>query len=191
MKQSATGTLSAVIAAITALILPSSSTFAQGEFERLMWLVPETTNALALVRSKALFETPIALKDGWDEEKKAASGPLSNLNPEADFTILASKVDWADGMKPDWEMALVALSSPVTADAIAESEAGTVDSADSLPLVWSPRELFYVPFGPQTIGIYSPVDRQGVLRWATSAKSRSDAVVSDYLLRRSEGVPGG
>lgn len=172
------GAAIAAIAALAAVVRPAS---AQGEFERMMWLVPETANSIALIRSADLFDTPIALKDGWAEDRDAASGPLSQLNPEAQYTIFASKVDWVGDREPEFELALVSLSAPVTPDQIAEAEAGTVDSADAIPVVWSPRELFYVPFGPKLVGIYSPVDRPSVLRWATAAQKRTDVVVSDYL----------
>ncbi|QDV32725.1 hypothetical protein [Tautonia plasticadhaerens] len=173
--------LGAAIAAIAALAAVARPASAQGEFERMMWLVPETANAIVLVRSADLFDTPIALKDGWKTDQDAAAGPMSHLNPEAEYTVFASKVDWVGGREADWELALVSLSAPVTPEQIADAEAGTVDSADAIPVVWSPRELFYVPFGPKLIGIYSPVDRPGVLRWATAAQKRTDVVVSDYL----------
>jgi hypothetical protein len=169
--------------AVAAIALPGllpEPTLAQGEFERMMWLVPDSANALVLVRSADMLDTPIALKDGWQEETSSA-GAMSQLNPKAEYTVFASKIDWVGGRQREWEVALVSLDAPVTPEQIAEAEAGTVDSADAIPVVWSPRSLFYVPFGPKLIGIYSPVDRPGVLRWATAAKNRTDAVVSDYL----------
>ena len=163
--------------------------WAQGEFERMMWLVPDSANALVLVRAAALFDTPIALKDGWAEED-AASSPLSSINPEAEYVVFGSRIAIADGMTPDWELALVSLGGPVEPSAIADAEGGALDTSGPVPIVWSPRGLFYAAFGPDLIGLYTPVDRQAVMRWATAARDRSDAVVSPYLREASRAFQG-
>ena len=154
---------------------------AQAEFEQLIWLVPDSANALVMARAESLFQTPIALREGWGDGGQSASNPLSSINPKAQFVVFAAKLDLASGLTPDWELALVALKGPVEPSAIADAEGGALDTSAEPPIVWSPRGFFYAAFGPQMIGIYTPVDRQGVMRWATSAQGRTESVVSPYL----------
>ncbi len=163
----------------------------QMEVTKLSWLIPSEANAVTLVRAEEMLDTPIALREFIQDEESRADSPLSNINPDAKYVIFAAQIDLIETQLPNWEMALVELNDTVTPDAIADAEGGALDTSSGSPIVFSPRGLFYVPFGEQTVGIYTPTDRQAVLRWANSAKRRSDLVVSEYLSSGIRAFQGG
>ena len=46
----------------------------QGEFVEMLWKVPESANAVVLIRAEEFLNAPIALREGWAELAEAAGG---------------------------------------------------------------------------------------------------------------------
>ena len=175
---------------LTALFADARSANGQGEFVEMLWKVPESANAIALVKAEEFLNAPIALREGWAEAAQTAGGPPAAVTPEVRHALFASQMDFVNGFEPAWELGLVALKGPVDPQAIANADGGTVDDADDPPLIWSPRDLFYIPFQPDLVGIVAPANRQSALRWAREAGRRTEPAVSEYLQEVARSMQG-
>lgn len=181
----------AALLAFSALLTEARPARAQAEFVEMLWKVPDGANAIALVRAEEFLNAPIALREGWPEMAESALGPPAAVSPEARLALFASRIDFVNGFDPLWQLGLVALKGPVQPQAIANADGGSVDDANDPPLIWSPRNLFYVPFKPDLVGIVGPADRQAAARWASNASKRTEPVVSEYLQAIARSMQGG
>ncbi|HEX6987750.1 MAG TPA: hypothetical protein VF170_20385, partial [Planctomycetaceae bacterium] len=166
---------------MAATVLAGRASLAEG-FSPLFRYVPEGANAALFIDADALQKTPFAKEQGWFEKRGDSGRPLY-IPSEAQRIIVASRVDPAGRLAPQWEVALLRLSSPVDAAAAARAEGGYVDQLAGREVVWTPSEAYLIPFEPQTLGQYSPGDRQAAARWVTAVAppARPTGGLTDYL----------
>jgi len=166
---------------LSCLLVTARPAFGQGEFVEMLWKVPKSANAIALIKAEELFDTPIGLREGWAEAASAAGGPPAAVTPDARYALFATRMDLVNGFTPLWRLGLAALKGPADPEAIANADGGAVDDASDPVLIWSPRDLFYVPFKPDLIGIIAPANRQSAIRWVRESSRQSEPVVSEFL----------
>jgi len=90
---------------------------------------------------------------------------------------IAAELD-LEALQPDWEIGYAALEKMPTAEAIAQREAGYVDTLGNRSIVWTPNERYLIPLADNVLSIVRPADRKFVGQWLK--KDRSN-VISPYL----------
>jgi hypothetical protein len=91
------------------------------------------------------------------------SQPISNSVQEV---WLIADLDFAL-LRPRWEAGYAIVRKPLTADAIAASVGGYVDSVEGQNVVHAPRQTYFVPAtdNPERLGILRPTDRRLLAGW--------------------------
>src|SRR5688572_7653804 len=95
--------------AITAAV-PNGSQ-AEG-FAPLFRYVPDGANAALFIDAEQLKTTRLAREQGWFEPKGDAGRPIY-IPAEAERIVVASRVDPAGRLAPQWDAALMRLSAPI------------------------------------------------------------------------------
>ncbi len=180
--------LAAGLALVMATAAPSRAQ--HPELIELLRRVPDSTNALVIVKANELFDAPLALREQWRERRHDAPSVAPDATRDADYVVFASRMNLVGGLERAWEIGLAHLAAPTTPQAIVRAEGGTLDELGGKPLIWSPRKAFIVPFAPRVVAMAFFDDRQAVARWIASTEGRTDLPLSPYLAKVAEKVQG-
>ena len=166
-----------------ALLLIGNPVIANGTtFKQIMLKVPRSTNAMVLIDVERTLSSPLAEKEGWGKKLEAAhaSRPIF-LPPEAEKLVMAAELQVGDNFQPRWELALMALSDPLSIRTVARNEGGYAEKIDDTDVVWTPSDAYFVFFADRVLGAMFPADRQLVSRWIRFAKQNQSGKLSKYL----------
>jgi hypothetical protein len=78
-------------------------------------------------------------------------------------------------IEPSWEIGCVTVANLSSAESIANSVGGYVDSVEGMNVVWSPKRLYLVPMPDNVLGLVRPSDRKLVGRWLRKEGRESTA----------------
>ena len=157
------------------------------EVSNLLDLVPADANTLAVLRVKALTESPRGEAEGWAEqhETEFLQG-AATIPPWAETFVRASYV--RPGTRGgDWTVVLLPLPEGYELQQLAQREKTEVQEIGELPAVQSSRHSgYFVVFGGDSddahiLGGMAPASRQDTARWVREVGGRSRMPVSDYL----------
>jgi hypothetical protein len=166
---------------IALFLLSITAQPARAQFEKLAVSIPSTANAIALLDAKALFDSPLAAKEGWKEKyDRAFACGLCAIPPSAERMILAADIDY-EHVQPAWELVVADLTDTRTAAMIARASKGVLDPIGSVPAVALRDDSYVVEFGQKRVGAMAPANRQAVARWLRETQSRSTPALSGYL----------
>jgi hypothetical protein len=133
----------------------------------LLRYAPSDSNAVLLIDATALKKKPMAIERGWFTPTATYQAAIY-LPPDSKYIVVASKLDVADRLKPQAEVALIALSQNVDLEQVARAEGGYIDSLGSEKVVFAPSGAYLMALPAAILGEYSPADRQGASRWLRS-----------------------
>lgn len=173
-------------AVLAALLVPAACVAA--DFPDLLRRVPEQANALLLMDVQRLHNCPLGQKEGWAKhhERDYVSG-VASLPPTAAKVVVAAHLD-PGALEHTWKIGLMESTKDVTLEQLARGEAGTRDTVAGEPVLLSPRNAYFLSFGPRTKGMMHPANRQELARWVRSAKKGGGPAVSEYLREAARGV---
>jgi hypothetical protein len=169
-----------------ALLLPllailAAPCFGAEQFDQLLARVPESANALIFVNVPALHKSALGKKDHWDTQHQTSYlGGVTAIPPTVNRLVIAAQIN-ARTLGKAWSVALAEMTKQVSMSEIAQHEGGTPDDVGGLPVVASPRDAYFVQFGPQTVGTMFPANRQELSRWIQFARQNSQPSVSTFL----------
>lgn len=142
--------------------------------------LPANANAIMRVEVAKLLASPMAKEQGWQAKlmKGYADRPLA-VPPTAQRVTVVAGMN-AVGMRTIWQAAVIELTSPVRLDPMLKAQGGYLDQIGGKQAAWTPRDVFYVQFGPNTLGVLQPGQRQFLTRWVAPEPSGT-AELSPYL----------
>lgn len=151
------------------------------DFSNLLRRVPENANALVLIDRDALLSSNVAIREGWAKRSEANYlAGTSTIPPGTSKLIFAAQLK-ARTLANAWEIGLAQTNRPISMAEVARVEKNPVEKLAEFPTVLSPRDAYFVEFGPHIIGTLQPADRQELARWLRFAKGNRKPVVSSYL----------
>jgi len=150
--------------------------------KELLQRLPPGVNAIAAIDVEALLKSDLAQKEKWKSKRDVNYGsrPLM-VPPEARTVVIAAQLDASADLKPDWEVALIDLSTTFPIADVAKVEGGYVDPFDNVQAAWTPSDAYILQLEPQLMGVAHPANRQAISRWLKFSQSNKQVVVSDYL----------
>ena len=153
---------------------------AEAQFAPLIKHVPSSANTIFLLNAEKVFNSEVALREGWRQnfEKAIASG-MVRLPEDTLQYVLAGQVNF-EFVHPDWQVGLLRTKDKHDMAFIASEKDGTQDTVAGQPAVLLPSTVYVVQFDPYTYGTLVPASRQAVARWVTETKA-GDPKFSDYI----------
>ena len=115
------------------IALAASSALAQ--FTEMTSRVPESANMISLINVEQVLASPMAVKEGWDQDpvKRFAAG-LTNIPSGSNQLLFATQMD-IELTRPVWELGMIQLDEAPSATELAEKHGGTTDSVAGFPAV--------------------------------------------------------
>ena len=140
--------------------------------------LPANANAVMRVEVAKLLASPMAKELDWQAKlmKGYADRPLA-VPPTAKRVTVVAGMHPA-GMRAIWQAAVIELGSPVRLDPLLRAQGGYLDRVGGKQAAWTPRDVFYVEFDPNTLGVLRPGQRQVVTRWVNATDAPE---LSPYL----------
>ncbi len=150
------------------LVATFMATSAEAQFAKLVKRIPDSVNTVILLNAEKIFNSEIALREGWKTNfEKAIAGGLTRLPADTQQYVMASQTDF-EFMHPVWQLGLISTSGKHDMVYIAKKQKGTLDTIVGLPAVLLPSTNYLVQLGPTTYGTMIPASRQAVARWIQS-----------------------
>jgi hypothetical protein len=167
---------------ILCFLLAAASPPASAQYDDLLKRLPRGANSVVVIDAKALLGTELAVREGWAQKRelKFRDRPIS-IPPEAEVVAIGAQLDPSEGLRRQWELAVMRLSEPFPMQDIARSEGGYIDTFGTTQAAWTPSNAYFVDLDKNTLGIMYPADRQYVARWAKFAATNKAVELSDYL----------
>jgi len=163
------------------LVVSSLSVRGADDVSALIRHLPESTNALVVLRVHDLLNTPRAKRERWSEKAEqeflagAAAVPpwVNNLVRASHFHPGASAASWS--------VAVVASSRPIDISLVARREGVDAETLLGKRAVLSPRGCYFVQLGERLLGVMCPAYRQDTVRWMRFSAKNRKPVISSYL----------
>jgi hypothetical protein len=150
---------------------------ARAQVKELIQYVPETANAVVVVDATAMFSSPIAKSEKWQNyRQKHFEAGMTSIPPLATALVIAADLD-VDVMRASWEVAVAKMETAKPIAEYAKQLAGSVDQFGSVPAVRLPDDSFVLELADGVLGTMAPANRQKVSYWVT----RSNRTLSPYL----------
>jgi hypothetical protein len=167
---------------ILCFLLAAASPPASAQYDDLLKRLPRGANSVVVIDAKALLGTELAVREGWAQKRelKFRDRPIS-IPPEEEVVAIGAQLDPSEGLRRQWELAVMRLSEPFPMQDIARSEGGYIDTFGTTQAAWTPSNAYFVDLDKNTLGIMYPADRQYVARWAKFAATNKAVELSDYL----------
>jgi hypothetical protein len=124
----------------------------ESKLAELLKRAPSPANAIAYIHNPSLHKL------------MSDAGMPSSLSEHVDQVWLVSELD-RSSLQPRWEAGYGILTQNITAEQLAKSTGGYVDSVADKQVVWSPRQMYLVPTGENRIGFLRPANRSELSKW--------------------------
>jgi hypothetical protein len=172
--------------AFVATGMPSRADDAAVGLAPLLRHAPSDSNAVLLVDVGALKKKPLAIERGWFTPDASYDAAIY-LPPDSKYIVVASELDVADRLKPQAEVALIALSQNADLEQVARAEGGYIDSLGDEKVVFAPSGSYIMSLPAGVLAEYSPADRQAASRWLRSVlpPATPPGDLPDYLKQAS------
>ena len=166
-----------------ALLFLTSTCQAQDDVTILLRRVPESFDALLIVRLSTLLDSPRGQKENW-----ATKYELGYLNgavripPSVRSLLLATEIHTEPSPNPTTiGVALLNSRRSISMSGLAIREGGKVVTVADRPVVLTPRNSFITELAPGFVGAMTPADRKEFSRWMRFAMTDRDPTLSPYL----------
>ena len=143
--------------------------------------IPNSANALVIVRAKEIFETEIARKERWKTDRlKAFQSGATFLPPTTQQLLMSAQLDY-EYMEPIWQVAVFEKSgSAIDILEVSKRVRGNLEKFDDKDAVLLPNDTYLVKLDENTLGTMTPANRQVTARWLRSQQFGS-MKLSPYL----------
>lgn len=164
----------------------TTSTYAQDDV--LKW-VPESSNAIAVVRVKDLLASKLAKTEKWsDSNRQAYAAGLTAAPPWASMVIRST--NFRPGSQDiATTYSLFVSDRTITIGEIARHEGTKAETISGRPAVQSNRNAYFASLGPKLIGSVDPADRQAAARWIREGASDTANPAVTYLTQTIKDFP--
>ena len=160
---------SRVLALLGIVLFSRLATAQDSKLKTLLEAAPPGTNSIA-------YLNPPVLGKLMSEAKMAES-----LSVDVHEVWLASEMDVAS-MNHQWEAGYAKLGTPVRAESLAKQLQGYVDRIGERQVIWTPKQSYLVPDGPDQLGFLRPAKRAMLADWLAGSKRSTPP---SYLLEKS------
>ncbi len=169
------------VLAVCALVGTAVQSWAGESFQNLLNRVPGTANVLLLVDVNAVHKSRLGVKEGWEKQhEQNYTAGIASIPPFVNKLVMGSYQDPV-ALENLWQVAVADIDMKPSINDIAQREGGTADQLAGQPIVLSPRQAYFTLFGPQTVGVMRPANRQETARWLRFASRSTQPAVSPYL----------
>lgn len=177
---------------VVAFVVAAALSTLDGEAQTVSSLfrfVPEGANAALAIDVNTLKATSFARRQGWFERNREDGSPFY-LPGEAEWILVASRVDPTGRLTAQWDVGLVQLAAPIDLPSMARAEGGYVDELAGRQAVWAPSGAYLIPLDSKTLGEYAPDDRQAASKWVTGVAppARPPGGLTEYLKSSCQSV---
>jgi hypothetical protein len=146
-------------------------------------LIPGACNAVAIVQTRNLVNSPLGKKEKWaDAVRRAYAEGLLSSPPWVKQLIQGTVIGSPTGGPPETFSIYVTGELMTVAD-IARHELSHAENLAGHQAVLSPRNVYFVQFSPGLIGALQPANRQGAAHWLQSAGQSRGASINSDLVR--------
>jgi hypothetical protein len=164
-----------------AAVLVAATAAPAAPLDDLLRRIPEHANAVLLVNVRAIYNSPLGTSRNWAQQaQENYVGGLTRLPAVVDQMLVAQHID-PNTLTHNWRLRMLRLNQDVTAEQIAQREAGTLDTIGGVPVVLS-RGSYFVHFNPRLVAETHPADRQKLSRWIKFCQTNDKVVITPYLL---------
>lgn len=144
------------------------------------YLGSDTNVVLAIDVTKALG-TPLATREGWGKTLETAFVDRSvMLPPEAELLLVGSTLRPDRGFESDSTVSVMQLSRTFSLPSIARANGGRIESLRGSDVISGIGDAIVAPLSQNTLGVFSPGNRQLASRWLADALA-GKASLSSYL----------
>lgn len=154
-----------------------------------MNLLPQSTNALAIVRFETLLKTPQAAAEQWAQKPERLG--METIPAWISWGIIGKEVDPVRGQL--WEIALVPLPAPLSVQDIADQQSISVQEIEGTPVARGvKRDNYYVQLpveGGAVLGSVTPPSFRLVSQWMSALKYRSNPPTFAPMLTSAAAKP--
>lgn len=162
------------------LALPSNAE----PFDRMLKVVPATTNTLVLVDVPAIYSSPLAKSLKWSEAyaQRFRAG-INTLPPDAQRLVIACATNMHT-LRREWQLVLTEVKQVANAREVAARESGKLDEIAGRFAVLSPRDVYFTSISEQESAAWYPANRQLLSHWMRNVpawQQRKDSVLSEQL----------
>lgn len=170
MKRRSTMMLLACVAT-AALVAP----FAQAQsFSDLTRWVPQDANAVMAMNVEKALESDMGKDKFWRQVLQLNNKEGRTIvRPEFQTVVMASSVDLSEEVEADWQLFLAHSTLLPETKEIAKRHGATLEKISGFDAMLSPRGVYIVRLGQETVGAYSPPNRQRVRKMLDITKEGS------------------
>lgn len=175
--------LRSLTAVVVVLVVCGVSARAADDVATLIGHLPESANALVVLRVHDLLNTSRAKREQWAKqaEEKFLAGAAA-VPPWVNTLVRASHFH-PQSSTASWSVAVVASSRPIDMSLVARREGVEVGTLLGKPAVLSPRGCYFVHLGERLLGVRCPAYRQDTVRWMRFVSKNRKPAISSYLRR--------
>jgi hypothetical protein len=151
---------------------------------------PEQANTLLFIDVKGLVNSAMGVKNNWNKQhERDYYAGVSGVPPAVQQILVASYLD-PSTLQKNWDVEVLRLDTPITAEQLARKEQGQIDATNA-DIVVSPRNAFFTIFEPTLVGARSPANRQEMIRWQRFAgRKNAEPAVSPFLQEAAKAAEG-
>lgn len=166
----------------------SAASFSFAQDDTLKW-VPDSSNAIAIVRVKELLASDFAKAEKWsDANRQAYTSGLTAAPPWASMVIRSTA--FRPGSKDAaTTYSLFVSDRTITIGEIARHEGVKAETLAGRPAVLSNRNAYFASLGPKLIGSVDPADRQAAARWIREGATDNSNPAITYLTQVAKDFP--
>jgi hypothetical protein len=162
------------------LVVAVTGACANAQFAPLLQRIPESANAIFLLNAEKVFNSELALREGWRQNfEKAMEAGLMHIPADTQQYVWASELDF-DSMQPAWQVGVVKVKDKRDVAVAAKKLGGKQDTVSSHPAVLLPSGDYIVQCDPTTLAVLVPAGRQAVARWLSSTE-KATPKFTDYI----------
>lgn len=167
-----------------AAAITSSASAAPPQWPEQFNKLPAAPNAVVLIQVDKLRQLADQLGDNGKDAQQAARDIQADLTESVRQIALVASID-LNHLESNWELALCDMARIPSNDQLARIEQGYVDRVEDRTVIWSPRNVYFLPLPNSMLGLIQPADRQMLGRWARTWQGRSEPL-PDYLQKALE-----
>jgi len=163
----------------------TGSSWGQDDVGILLRRVPQSSNALAVVRLDALLQSPRGVREAWaDNYKLGYLNGAIRIPPVVKTMVMAAHYN-ADDPSTSVTIAVALLNKKdrLSIEDIASREGGVAETILNRPVVRTSRGNYVVELDRGLMGAMHPASRQEMIGWIRFAERNLDPVLSPYLRR--------
>lgn len=184
-----------VLGLTVSLLLVSASTSnllhaADDAVDTLLDLLPDRVNSIVLIDVSSLLDTPLAKSENWRDQQRQQ--PLASDLPfpmNARMAIRGMEV-YPEGRAITESYNLLLLGNAADMDRIADAEGSKVELLAGKRAVLAPGKGYFVDFGKQRLGVFSPAYRQQVGQWVREDGASEATAEASYLINAIKSSQG-